>query len=317
MLHKHPKTGVYYFRKRIPKELVSVIGKREFKKSLNTKNRKEAEKLVVAIEHEFNQMLERERQSGLIPLKEREYALSRLKVYGLASKEGKLDLSYIQFCIKVASEIYCQSQQKLNEELGKGRSAFENSSVDRDHALSNLHHSRKVLAELLLFERMFSNPAISPSSYNLDKARSERVEALIVELDLFNGSNSSLFASPPLNLNLPARSTERMKLSFEDVLEEWKLKVKPRARSVMDWETAIRRFTELHGKLNIEDVQKNHIREFRDALVCVPKNLTKKYKNISFDRLYSKFSGLVSVTQKIEYVSEKTEQLSKFIDSAI
>lgn len=182
MLQKHPESGVYYFRKRIPKELVSVIGKREFKKTLNTKDRKKADKLVVAIEHEFNQMLERERQNGLIPLKEKEYALSRLKEYGLASKEDKFDLSYIQFCTKVASEIYRQSQQKLNEALGKGRSAFENSSIDKDHALSNLHHSRKVLAELRLFERMFFDPATSPSSYKLDKAKSERVEAVIRQL---------------------------------------------------------------------------------------------------------------------------------------
>lgn len=34
MLAKHPKTGMYLFRKRVPKHLVNVFGKREFKGSL-------------------------------------------------------------------------------------------------------------------------------------------------------------------------------------------------------------------------------------------------------------------------------------------
>tara|TARA_R110000751_G_scaffold132651_6_gene235152 strand:+ start:245 stop:898 length:654 start_codon:yes stop_codon:yes gene_type:complete len=39
---KHPKTGVYYFRQRVPTDLVSVLGKAEEKFSLRTKDIAEA-----------------------------------------------------------------------------------------------------------------------------------------------------------------------------------------------------------------------------------------------------------------------------------
>lgn len=35
---KHPKTGVYYFRKAVPEDLRALVGKREEKVSLGTKN---------------------------------------------------------------------------------------------------------------------------------------------------------------------------------------------------------------------------------------------------------------------------------------
>ncbi|WP_321449996.1 DUF6538 domain-containing protein [uncultured Cohaesibacter sp.] len=35
---KHPKTGIYYYRKVVPEPLRAVIGKREEKRSLKTKD---------------------------------------------------------------------------------------------------------------------------------------------------------------------------------------------------------------------------------------------------------------------------------------
>jgi integrase len=40
--HKHPKSGIYYFRMAVPKLLISVIGKTSFKSSLQIKNLTEA-----------------------------------------------------------------------------------------------------------------------------------------------------------------------------------------------------------------------------------------------------------------------------------
>jgi hypothetical protein len=39
---KHPKTGVYWLRKRIPDDLRPILGKREEKRSLGTKDPAEA-----------------------------------------------------------------------------------------------------------------------------------------------------------------------------------------------------------------------------------------------------------------------------------
>ena len=39
---KHPKTGVYWFRKAVPKDLQGVVGKRELTRTLKTKDPAEA-----------------------------------------------------------------------------------------------------------------------------------------------------------------------------------------------------------------------------------------------------------------------------------
>lgn len=39
---KHPKTGIYWFRKRVPDELQALLGKSEEKQSLRTRDPAEA-----------------------------------------------------------------------------------------------------------------------------------------------------------------------------------------------------------------------------------------------------------------------------------
>jgi hypothetical protein len=40
----HPKTGVFWFRKRVPKDMLALVGKREEKASLGTKDVAEAKR---------------------------------------------------------------------------------------------------------------------------------------------------------------------------------------------------------------------------------------------------------------------------------
>ena len=45
---KHPKTGIYWLRKRVPDDLIAVLGKREEKRSLKTRDAAEAKRLHAA-----------------------------------------------------------------------------------------------------------------------------------------------------------------------------------------------------------------------------------------------------------------------------
>lgn len=61
-LHKHPKSGVYYFRKAIPKKLRPAFGGRhEFLESLHTKDLAEANRKLPAVAAEFEAKLARAR----------------------------------------------------------------------------------------------------------------------------------------------------------------------------------------------------------------------------------------------------------------
>jgi hypothetical protein len=42
---KHPKTGIYWLRKRVPDDLRPILGKREEKASLGTRDAAEAKRL--------------------------------------------------------------------------------------------------------------------------------------------------------------------------------------------------------------------------------------------------------------------------------
>ena len=45
---KHPKTGIYWLRKRVPDELQKLVGKREEKQSLGTRDPAEAKRKHLA-----------------------------------------------------------------------------------------------------------------------------------------------------------------------------------------------------------------------------------------------------------------------------
>jgi len=48
-LHRHPKTGVYWFRRAVPPALRLVLGRREITESLRTKNPSEAKARLPAV----------------------------------------------------------------------------------------------------------------------------------------------------------------------------------------------------------------------------------------------------------------------------
>ncbi len=83
MLWKHPKTNVYYFRKRIPADLVKACGREIIKQSLHTKDRKEADKLVLKAEANFNTLMESQRLNQQVPYTERQQALQDLQSFGI------------------------------------------------------------------------------------------------------------------------------------------------------------------------------------------------------------------------------------------
>lgn len=51
---KHPKTGVYYFRVRVPADLVPLVGKSEIKISLGTRDPAQAKELFSERERKVN-----------------------------------------------------------------------------------------------------------------------------------------------------------------------------------------------------------------------------------------------------------------------
>lgn len=52
--HKHPRTGTYWFRARVPTDLVAIVGRREVTRTLGTKNPSEAKARWAEVRAEFD-----------------------------------------------------------------------------------------------------------------------------------------------------------------------------------------------------------------------------------------------------------------------
>ncbi|TQE98565.1 MAG: hypothetical protein FKY71_13200 [Spiribacter salinus] len=61
--YRHPKTGMYWVRKAVPGQLRDLVGKHELKRSLHTKDPREAKQLALAVIAEFEQQLNRARMA--------------------------------------------------------------------------------------------------------------------------------------------------------------------------------------------------------------------------------------------------------------
>ena len=92
--HKHPRTGVYLFRKVVPEDLRAIIGKREEKRSLGTKDIGEAKvgHAAVAAEVETRWRALRAKSD---PLSKPE-PLSHRQVVALAGEEYRSILGRMQ-----------------------------------------------------------------------------------------------------------------------------------------------------------------------------------------------------------------------------
>jgi hypothetical protein len=75
--HKHPRTGIYWFRKRVPADLVSVVGRNEVTQSLNTRDPAEAKRRYADVLREHEARWENLRRG--------ERNLTEREAHGLAS----------------------------------------------------------------------------------------------------------------------------------------------------------------------------------------------------------------------------------------
>jgi hypothetical protein len=59
----------------------------------------------------------------------------------------------------------------------------------------------------------------------------------------------------------------------------------PSANTASEAETAVRRFTEMHGNLVVSAIKKSEVRAFRTAIACLPKSLPQKLRMLPLPRL--------------------------------
>lgn len=259
MLQKHPKTGVYYFRKRYPLDVVGDVGRAEYKRSLNTKIRKEADIRVVEAERDFNQQIVTLRNVSLIPQED------------MATLRNILEgLNFIKSGAPITIETVRNARVDIYERI-RGLAGLIDDSVEQYPlpASSRIYTDmfEEILSELPDYERMFEQPGFSPSQAK------QTIWARIS--DYKDALREALHQPVVVELPKPAPVKSGNKKTLQYAYDAWKSVRNPSIQSATEWGRAVRLFTEFHGDIALQQITKQHVKEFREAIRKVPTRLKR------------------------------------------
>jgi hypothetical protein len=89
--------------------------------------------------------------------------------------------------------------------------------------------------------------------------------------------------TPPAVARLSRATLDGMDLM--SLFHRWLGERNPPTKTVLDFTTAIRRFTELHGNLPVPEITKAHVRVYKDALSRVPRSCSGKMRNMTLPQV--------------------------------
>ena len=254
---KHPRTGVYYIRRAVPEDLREALGKTEYKKSLDTKDPAEAKKRFPAELHESEAVFARAREGRAVvdvlsdeQIKEvgEAWAAHSLGEDDEARLEGLDDRAYAKM-----QETFDIVLPALKKELARGivddGTAYEFDDFLRSHGYNiptNTENYRRVHIGML---RAW-------------------VRALDQQQQRHKGEPIETPKAPQIGpRRLPvAGKVDPGKLS--GAFDGWKAERKPSAKAWSEWSLALRRFIETNGDVPVANLEKAHIRKFKNALTA-------------------------------------------------
>ncbi|HHF2870597.1 TPA: DUF6538 domain-containing protein [Vibrio diabolicus] len=292
--YKHPQTGVYYFRMAVPKKLVPIIGKTVFKKSLQTKNLSEAkprftECLFDAQKQIAVAQLKLSNSSNVV-LNVRDCAIIAERWYEHVKNEvdtsGNYDLflkrdvdaegSVHEFGLSdtlslCGSEVDTATPEQL-QELADELKEFIVAQLDREGLVVSSHSESFRQLAVAFYHYIHRIEALCRARYNRDYG----YEAI-----------SNPIADKPLSVNPSAnkRQPKRQKASQYSISNVFKryhqsetLKDKD-AKALYEAGLQIERLIEVIGDLDVTEVTRAHIVEFRDTLLQLPKSKIASIRN--------------------------------------
>ncbi|MGY5736083.1 DUF6538 domain-containing protein [Vibrio chemaguriensis] len=292
--YKHPQTGVYYFRMAVPKKLVPIIGKTVFKKSLQTKNLSEAkprfteclsdaQKQIAVAQLKLSNSSNVElnvRDCAIIAERWYEYVKNEVDTsgnYDLFLKRGldaegtvrEFGLSdTLSICGNEVDTATPEQLQELADELKE----FIVAQLDREGLVVSSHSESFRQLAVAFYHYIHRIEALCRARYNRDYG----YEAI-----------SNPIADKPLSVNPSAnkRQPKRQKASQYSISNVFKryqqseiLKDKD-AKALYEAGLQIERLIEVIGDLDVTEVTRAHIVEFRDTLLQLPKSKIASIRN--------------------------------------
>lgn len=259
---KHPSTGIYWFRKRVPDELRPLVGKSEEKQSLGTRDPAEAKKRHAEM---------------LLKVEER----------WTNARQGRRDLDWNEAQL-MAGEVYrwwlnrfaADPYQQREWSLSIGPTIFETAVPDKRHLdlgfvdpdlgqRSHMEDLCRQAARQLLADRAMA--VSEDGEHRLVRAVARALQQASEELEkakagTFVGPAPSFVThSQPIAHAIPAKPVVSVK--FGDLFKGWATEKKPMAKTLYVWERLIKQLEEFVGHSNAADITPDDLIRWKVALI--------------------------------------------------
>ena len=251
---KHPDSGVYWFRKAVPAELRSLAGKREEKRSLQTKDAAEARRRHATVATEIETKWANLR-NGPRSLSEREAHDFAQTIYDRwielhrdnPSTQTKWDVQIGETLLAPMKTISDLSLSEVDPDL------FRKQEM---RALSS--EGQRFCVELygIVIDR--------PSEILLEKAVARALQR----------ASQVIAKHAEGNFDFPARrfgserQSELAPVAFKDLIAGWAKEKKPQPRTVYEWTKAFELFEKFVGHDDAARVSTGEIIRWKDAMVA-------------------------------------------------
>lgn len=274
---KHPKTGIYYFRKRVPEDLRPVIGKLEIKRSLQTKNPSEARLAFLKAATQYEALLDNARkQLQGTP------TLTPAAASDLANKWAAKEIQRWHSNPDGISEFLAH----VGDEVLPAIDAL----VLIEDAPNSLQTKEKVVLEYVtdtLREEYLPIPDRDTLTYKtlIESFFARWRELSEIAHKRSNGDwNSRIDLPNPVSVK-PARESISEAPTLTEVFKLW---AKDKAdtdgnhrgtnKTIAEFQTTAERFVSIFGDMNVDRISRSKVLEFKSTLSNLPARPTKAMK---------------------------------------
>jgi integrase len=254
--HKHPKTGVYYLRRAVPRDIQEALGRTEYLKSLRTKDPKEAKPLFAAAFKECEAAFARARAGlGVVDVLDdaqiRE--VGEAWVAHILAEDDELRLRGLP------EELFARMGQSLDEALAERKMEFARGVVSEDIAWA--------------FDEFLKSHGYNIPTNTVDYRRVHMgmlrawIRVLEQQRQRHQGEPIETPEAPEIGPRRLLVNGKGDPAKLSGAFDGWKAERKPSEKTWSEWSLARRRIIETNGDLPLAQLQKAHVRKFKDALI--------------------------------------------------
>ena len=266
---KHPKTGIYQLRKVVPDDLRKLIGKREEKLSLQTRDPAEAKvrhaKALAELEARWANL-----RTGPKSLTEREAHELAIVAHDRWLEQHRDNPSQQAFWdIELGERAFAPSKRLTSAELDR---LFDLTTIAVDDTATKIFQLEEwclQAADDCLSQRGFV--VDDQSRRTLARAVAAAVQRASVTLSRMAKGEfiaSTLFSPAGMTPLSPVPVPPQRAVSFQDLLDGWKAERRPVAKTVYEWSRVIRELEKYLGHSDAHRVTGDNLVEWKRSMVA-------------------------------------------------